>query len=179
MFWTTLLAYQVVWLITVASAGHNHVAPGLLAVAVFAAWRLRISACRSIELRLSAVALALGVLLEGGLTRGGMLIYAAAGNGGGLPAWILALWLAFALTIVPLFGYLQTRPWLAAALGGIAGPLAYLGAARGWHAVRFVPPAWHALLWLGIGWGVALPLLCGLARYWSRNPMSALARSAL
>ena len=61
--------------------------------------------------------------------------------------------------------YLQTRLWLAAALGAAGGPLVYLGAARAWHVVTFPSPSWRALLCLGIGWGLATPALaCSSAR---------------
>jgi len=96
----------------------------------------------------------------------GLIHYGAAWPLPSAPAWLLALWAAFALTIVPLFGYLHTRPWLAAALGAVGGPLAYLGAARGWRALSMLPPQWHALLALSIGWAVAMPTLMGLARHW-------------
>jgi len=178
-FWVILVAYEAVWFITVISAGHGRAWPGLLAAATFAVWRLRRSERRPIELRLMALALGLGLLLDGGLANKGFLVYAAAWPAGIAPTWILGLWLSFALTIVPLFGYLQARPWVAAALGGIGGPLAYLGAARGWQAVRFTPPAWHALLWLAIGWGITLPLLVGLAGYWSRETTRPVGHRAL
>jgi hypothetical protein len=45
--------------------------------------------------------------------------------------------------------------------------------------VRFTPPAWHALLWLAIGWGIALPLLVGLAAHWSRTPTKPSAQDEL
>jgi uncharacterized protein DUF2878 len=178
-FWVILIAYEAAWFITVIGAGHEHAWPGLLAVAIFVAWRLRMSERRSVELRLMALALALGLLSDGGLADTGILVYGAAWPAGFAPAWILGLWLAFALTILPLFGYLQGRPWLASALGGIGGPLAYLGAARGWQSVRFTPPAWHALLWLAIGWGIAVPLLVGLAGYWSRETSRPMGRDTL
>lgn len=177
-FWITLIAYEAVWFISVIGAGRGRSWPALLAVAVFAAWRLGVSTTRSLELRLMGLAFVLGLLFDGVLVHTGLLVYAAAWPAGIAPAWILALWLAFALTIVPLFGYLQGRPWLAAVFGAIGGPMAYLGAARGWHAVSFMPPAWHALLWLALGWGITLPLLTVLARRWSRRPDSAALRSA-
>jgi hypothetical protein len=52
-------------------------------------------------------------------------------------------------------------------LGAIGGPLAYLGASRGWHVTAFVEPLWPALLWLAAGWGLATPLLARLAQRWS------------
>ncbi|HEY9255282.1 MAG TPA: DUF2878 domain-containing protein, partial [Stenotrophomonas sp.] len=48
-------------------------------------------------------------------------------------------------------------------------PLAYLSAARGFGAVQFTSPAWRGLLVLGIGWSVALSLLCCVAQHGSRR----------
>lgn len=96
--------------------------------------------------------------------RVGLIDYAVAWPWAGSPAWILALWWAFALSIVPLLGYLHRRLLLAAVFGAIGGPLAYLGAARGWHVVQFAQPQWHSLLALAAGWAVAMPLLAWLAR---------------
>ena len=61
-------------------------------------------------------ALAIGLVLENLWTGSGLLTYAAPWPWAGSPAWILALWLAFALVIVPLLGYLHRRLWLAALL---------------------------------------------------------------
>jgi len=167
-FWVTLVAYELVWFAAVIGAGHGWNWPGVLATLLFAAWRWVVSAQRGVELRLVVVALLLGVILEGVWVRAGLVSYAAPWPLPAAPAWLMALWVAFALTIVPLFGYLHARPWLAAAFGAIGGPLAYLGAARGWHAVLLPVPAWHTLLALAVGWGFALPLLTALARRWLR-----------
>jgi hypothetical protein len=165
-FWITLCAYEGVWFAAVIGAGRGHVWPGVAAAASFAAWRLSSSQHPGIELRLIAVALLVGALLESTWVSCGLIRYSAAWPWRALPAWLMALWVAFALTILPLFGYLRARPWLAATLGAIGGPLAYLGAARGWHAVRLPTPAWPTLLALALGWGIALPLLTSLARRW-------------
>ena len=108
-------------------------------------------------------ALGIGLLLESVWVGSGLLDYAA-WPWAGPPAWILALWCAFALSIVPLLGYLHRRLLLAAVFGAIGGPLAYLGAARGWDVVQFAQPQWHSLLALAAGWAVAMPLLAWLAR---------------
>ena len=75
-----------------------------------------------------------------------------------------AVFKPLSVAIVPLLGYLHRRPWLAALFGAIGGPLAYLGAARGWDVVQFAQPQWHSLLALAAGWAVAMPLLAWLAR---------------
>jgi hypothetical protein len=123
-----------------------------------------VSPHRLLEARLVLVALAVGLVLENLWVRSGLLDYAAAWPWAGSPAWILALWWAFALAIVPLLGYLHRRLLLAALFGAIGGPLAYLGAARGWDVVQFASPQWHSLLALAAGWALAMPLLAWLAR---------------
>lgn len=167
-----LIAYQVVWFAAVIGAGRGLTWPGVAAVAVFAAWRFALSRQRWVELRLIAVALLLGVLLDSASAMSGWLRYATpspALPAGGAPVWILALWVALALTITQTFAFLRGRPWLAALLGLIGTPLAYLAAARGWHVVDFTAPTWRALALIGIGWAIALPLLIGLARYGSQR----------
>ena len=166
-FWLTLLAYDAVWFTAVAGAGDGKGWPGVIAALAFATARLAFSAHRNIELRLIALALLLGFVLENLCNRAGFIQYAAAWPLPEAPAWLMALWLAFALTIVPLFGYFHARPALAALFGAFGGPLAYLGAAH-WHAVRLSLPVWPALLALAAGWAVALFLLTSLAGRWLR-----------
>jgi hypothetical protein len=165
-FWATFAAYELVWFTAVIGAGHALAWPGVVATLLFAAWRLAVSRHRATELKLIGVALLLGFLLETLWVRLGLIHYAAPWPRQTHPAWLIALWAAFALTVVPLLGYLRQRPWLAAAFGAVGGPLAYLGAARGWHAVLLPAPVWPSLLALAVGWGFALPCLTGLARYW-------------
>ena len=165
-FWLTLLAYDAVWFAAVIGAGNGKGWPGVIAALAFAAWRLAFSAHRNVELRLIALALLIGFILENICARAGFVHYAAAAPLIETPAWLMALWLAFGLTIIPLFGYFHTRPVFAALFGAIGGPLAYLGAAQGWHAVKLLPPVWPALLALAVGWATALALLTSLAGRW-------------
>lgn len=174
-FWTTLVAYQLVWFAAVAGAGRGLLWPGVAAAALFAAWRLAASPCRWIELKLVAVTVALALVLEGAWVSCGLIIYAAPWPLPSSPAWLMALWVAFALTLVPLFGYLQGRPWLAVLVGAVGGPLAYAGAARG-HALQFSTPAWRSLTALSLGWALALPALTALAARWLRQGTAAEAR---
>ena len=165
-FWTTFVAYELVWFAAVIGAGHGLVWPGVAATMLFATWRVAGSAHRVVELKLIAVALLLGFALEDIWVRFGLIRYAAPWPEPAHPAWLLALWAAFGLTVVPLFRYLHGRPWLAALLGALGGPLAYLGAARGWNAVLLPSRPWPSLLALAVGWAAAFPCLTLLARYW-------------
>jgi hypothetical protein len=164
-FWLSLLGYQAVWFIAVIGASHGVAWPAAASMLVYALLQLLIARNWRADLSLMAVALLMGFLLDGALVRGGLASYVAGWSDATLaPVWILALWMAFALTFTQSLRYLQTRLRLAALLGLLGGPLAYLGAARGWHVVTFADPAWRGLLVLGFGWAMATPALAWLAR---------------
>lgn len=165
-FWTALVAYQAVWFFSVIGAGLDLAWPGVIAAATFAAWRLVVTPHRIVELKLMVTSFLLGLVLQIAWVEGGWIRYAAPWPSPLIPAWLMALWLAFGLTIVPLFGFLHARPLLAALLGAVGGPLAFLGAARGWQAATLAQPTWESVLALAAGWAIALPLLTSLAHHW-------------
>ena len=172
--WANLVGYQIVWFASVIGAGRGLWWPGVLAAGTFAVLHAGLypqtSAQRTADLRLMVMAVACGLLLDGGLVWSGLADYAAdegALSVVGAPPWILAMWAAFALTLRHSMGFLLGRPALALALGAVGGPLAYLGAARGWQAIAFAGPTSTTLATLAVGWGLAIPLLTMLAGRWS------------
>jgi hypothetical protein len=52
------------------------------------------------------------------------------GNYALAPTWIVTLWLGFALTVNHSMGWLQDKPFLAAALAALFAPMTYLAGAR-------------------------------------------------
>lgn len=74
-----------------------------------------------------------------------------------IPLWMIALWLAFACTLNVSMRWLQCKPVLAAILGGIFGPLAYLGAAQ--LGVIRLPSPVFSLAWVALEWAIAMPLM--------------------
>jgi Protein of unknown function (DUF2878) len=167
-FWVSLIGYQLVWFAAVIGAGHGLAWPGIAGMLLYAACQLVAARHYKADLSLMATAIVLGLLVDGGMIRAGLASYGAAWPSAALaPAWILALWATFAMTFTQSLRWLQTRLRLAVLLGAMGGPLAYLSASRGWHAVSFVDPAWRGLLWVGIGWALATPVLAWLARRWS------------
>jgi hypothetical protein len=164
-FWFSLVGYQLVWFTTVIGAGRGLAWPGVMATLVYAACQLGAAHYYKADLSLMAMAIMMGLLFDSGLIHAGLVDYAAPWPFAGMaPAWILALWAAFSLTFTQSLAYLQTRLWVATLLGAAGGPLAYLGAARGWHAVKFANPSWRTALCLSIGWGLATPALAWFAR---------------
>lgn len=163
--WANFIGYQIVWLAAVMGAGRGVAWPGIVAAVTFATWRFAVGYERALNLRLIAVALACGALIDGVAASEHLIHYAASSPAlppGGAPLWILALWSAFALTLTRSLAWLSGRAWLAALLGAFGAPAAYLSAARGWHAVALAPPEWRGLLWLAAGWAAATAALAAL-----------------
>lgn len=176
-FWTTLVAHQATWFTAVIAAGTGLTWPGVVAVALFCAWRLAVSHHVRLEIRLGVLALGIGLLLESLWTGSGLLAYSTSGPTGGVPAWILALWVGFALTVVPLLGMLHARPVMAALFGALGGPLAYWGAGQGWGSVQFAEPHALSLLAVAAGWAAAMPMLTMIAHRGLRDRRAVLQTS--
>jgi hypothetical protein len=90
---------------------------------------------------------------------------------------MLGLWANFALSLNHSLGFLDRRFVLAAILGGVAGPLAYLGAARVFGAAEILALLPLALGILALAYALATPMLVALARRW-REAEEALRASA-
>lgn len=163
VFWGNLLGYQAAWLAVVWSAGRDRAWIGMLSCAAFIGWQWSISRMRAADMRVVLAALACSLLVDGVLALSGLLRYAAPHPGLPAPLWIVLLWAAFGMTMNYSMAWLGRHPWVAALVATIGGPLAYLGAARGFGAVVFPTPAWPALLYLAVTWAVALPLLLRFA----------------
>lgn len=157
------LLFQLGWFACVLGAAHGMPWPGVaVAAAVIAchAWR---AAAPLRELSLVLLALVAGGLFESTLVAAGLMHY----QGGVLlpgtaPVWMLSLWGVFATTLNVSMRWLHGRPALAALLGALGGPLAYLSGAR-LGAVRLAP-GHRTVIVLAIGWAALTPLLCALAR---------------
>jgi uncharacterized protein DUF2878 len=171
------LLYQIGWFGCVLNAAVRPLtaaAIALLMVAV-ALWR---TPDRRGEVVLLSLAAVIGTLCDTLFVISSRLYYA-----GALPTplppplpplWDMALWPLFATTLNGALGWLKERLMLAALLGAVAGPLAYVAAAR-LGAVRLGAPS-STLLLLAVAWSVLTPLLLVLARSLSRRQSAAAAR---
>lgn len=173
-FWANLIGYQIVWFCAVIGAGRGLWWPGAAAAAIFIplhfAFARQHRRGRAADFGLLLIALLCGTVLDGTMAITELGRYAAneaALPPGGAPLWILSMWASFALTLRHSMTFLLGRPFLALAFGALGGPLAYLGASRGWQAIVFAEPRWMALLLLAVGWGLAIPVMTMLARQWS------------
>jgi len=161
--WANLLGYQAAWFIAVGCAARGLAWPGIAACLGFAAVAWWHSPLKRGDAWLAGVALGYGLLLDGVLAASGWLGYAAPVPALPAPTWIVALWVAFAMTLRHSLRWVLERPVIAVLFGAIGGPLAYWGAGRGFNAVVFVMPL-QATLMLALGWAVAMATFVAVAR---------------
>ena len=157
-----LLVFKATWTAIVFSAAAGAPAIGVVAVAVAVGLHLWLCDNAESEIRLLMIAAAMGFAWESVLVFSGLLEYSS-GNwvSGMAPYWIVAMWVLFATTLNVGMRWLRRNTATAAIAGGVGGPLAFFaGASTG--AVGFPSPA-IALLTIGIGWAVLLPLLVQIA----------------
>lgn len=156
-----VLLFQAAWFSGVLGAAHGRPWLGPAAALAVVAWHLARARRALPEALLLAAALALGAAFENFLVRGGWLRFETSEIAALAPAWIIALWAAFATTLNVSLRALHRRPAVAAALGAIAAPLAYYAGSR-LGAVEFVNFG-TALVVIAAGWVVLTPVLVSLA----------------
>jgi hypothetical protein len=159
---TNALVFQAGWLCCVLAGAYHLPWLGTLTALLIVAWHVRSAGNPSRELTLILIAGVIGAVWDSFLVYAGWLQYP---SGilfpGTAPHWIVAMWLLFATTLNVSLRWLQGRPALAAALGALAAPGAYFA---GWKLGGVqIPELPLAMLALGAGWAVLLPLLVYLA----------------
>jgi len=157
------VAFQLGWFACVLGAAHGLPWAGSTVVLAIVAWHLRRAVRPRAELVLVLIAAGIGALWDSALAALGLVQFP---HGvlieGTAPHWMVALWMVFATTLNLSLAWLKRSLALAAAFGGVGGPLAYLGGAK-LGALVLVEQG-PALAALALGWGVLTPLLIAVAR---------------
>jgi len=176
--WLNIIGYELVWLAAAWGAVHDLPWLGVLAMVPFVLWYLSRPDGRA-DRPVFVVVLIGGSCLDSIYAASGLIRYASpVPSAHAAPIWIAAIWGAFALTLRHSFRFLHGRPWLAALMGAIGAPLAYLGAGRFGYAVQFTRGEPAALVALALGWAIALPAMLAFAAAMERSRPSDIRRSA-
>jgi hypothetical protein len=157
------LAFQGVWLVCAFGAARGHGTLGIVVALVFAAAMIawsRKPARDALVVIASGVA---GFHIETALVIAGLVRFAAPWPVEILaPAWIVALWMAFGATLPSITDKLGAhRKKIAAVLGAVAGPLAYVAGAR-LGALYLPGPATWSLVVLSVSWAAVMAGLVAL-----------------
>jgi hypothetical protein len=156
--------FQLSWPACVIGAAYGWLWTGLLVVGIMALWQLNRVNRHPLDVRLVAVCLTIGLVLDTAWIRLGLLDYSLSWPAEGIaPLWIMLLWLALALVINHSMKAFKHRLALIGLLGGIGSPLSYFAGSR-FGAVEWLAPAWQVVLATGLSWALLLPLLFWLAR---------------
>ncbi|MEM7344275.1 MAG: DUF2878 domain-containing protein [Chloroflexota bacterium] len=155
---------QAGWFACALGASRGFPWVGVLFAALYLPIHLWGAAQPKHEVRYLIVAGLVGAGADSLLKMTGVVTYASDNSTTWLaPLWIIALWLIFATTLTASLSWLQGRYLLAAALGAIAGPLAYIAGER--FQALFLHENWlTAVITLAVIWAVVLPLLAWLAK---------------
>jgi hypothetical protein len=115
------------------------------------------------EIKLAAVALAVGVAIDTVLQATSVIDFYGWSLAFFSPFWLWLLWVLFAMTLNASLSFLQTKPlWLSALAGMVFGPLTYYAGAQlgaAYFDGSFIHTAVLALVWM-----IALPFLVYVAK---------------
>ena len=152
------VVFEAAWFACILGVAHGQPLWGTVAVVAAIAWHVAISARPATELALVAILCVIGLVAESGVVAQGHVAYPAGQPVAWLaPYWMVALWGEFGIALNVTLRWLKRKPWLAALLGAVFGPLSFLGGVR-LGGARFVDePA--ALVTLGCMWAVLMPLV--------------------
>lgn len=161
------LLYQIVWFACILGAASGLPLIGIGLALLVGGLHLAMARLPESELKVILLTGLIGGAWEYVVVNQGWVRYAGAGSSGFAPAWIIALWLAFATTFNVSLRWLQGRLWLASALGLVGGPLAWYAGQR--MGALELPDPRRALTMIGAGWAVLMPLLLYLT-HWLTTP---------
>jgi hypothetical protein len=151
--------FQSVWFLSLFGAGTHRSWLGAIALAVFTVWHFRATPNPRAELLLVGIACVVGFVVDTTFIQADLLAYSEPLPFAAVaPYWILGMWINFALTLNGSMRWLQGRYLLAAVLGAIGGPLAYVAGIK-LGAAELLASATVVYGALAVVWAIAVPLL--------------------
>jgi hypothetical protein len=153
-----VVVYQCVWFACVLGAAARQPLIGIALALVAVLLHLSMARDPLRELPVIGLAMVAGAGFDSLLVATGLVrMDQAVLTGGVLPLWMVALWAAFATTLNVSLRALRGRYLLSATIAAVGAPLAYsAGAGLGALQIGHWLPA---LLAIGMGWALLLPLL--------------------
>ena len=163
-FVVNAVVFQICWLACVVGSAYGLTWPSILAFLVLAIWQLHPKRRAPADIKLLVIALVLGISVDSFWIQLGFLEFTTQWPLVNFaPAWILMLWLGFALTVNHSLEWLKAHPLLPAATGLIGGPLAYFAGLK-FGAVEFLTDPILIAASIGIAWALSMMILVRFSR---------------
>lgn len=158
-----LIGFQIGWFSCVLGGANQLPWFGVLLSAMILLIHIKRAAHPAMEARLIFAALIIGLMFDGVLLNLHWIAFAPTPHWPDQlpPPWMVVLWGLFASTINISLAWLQHKRVMAILIGAIAGPVAYWSGAR-LGGLQLTQPI-AALIYLSIGWAIAVPVLFKIA----------------
>lgn len=152
------IALEIAWFACVLGGAKDYPFAGTMVAGAVIGLHLLLARKPGAEARLIAIAAAIGLAWDSVLVALGLFSYPTGNFATGFaPYWIVAMWAVFATSLNLSLAWLKGRLWLAALVGFVGGPVAYLAGERlGGVQMSDVTLALAAQ---ALGWALLLPLL--------------------
>jgi len=150
-----ILLYQAVWFLCVYLETMGAFISLLLLII-----HLYFTPCRIKDLRMMALLLGVGVVIDGALYLAGFMTYNVPAMP--IPFWLAVVWLALATLPHHSLKWLKGRTFLSSLFGAVGGPLAYWAGVK-LGAASFELALLPSLALLAIIWGVLWPITMYIA----------------
>jgi len=151
--------FQITWFACVVGSAEGLSWPAFAACAVLAIYQLQAKRRHVTDLKLVLVSIVLGLIVDTLWVQSGVLIFTDQRPFAALaPAWIIALWVGFALTINHSLAWLDRTPLLPAVVGAIGGPMSYLAGLK-LGAVEYQQGIALISVYLAVAWAISLTIL--------------------
>jgi hypothetical protein len=164
--------FKIGWLSCVYGAASGLALEGCILALFIVAFSIKQASNKLAELLTLALITLVGVIWESLVASQYLMVYATQSNtqpeGWALdglvlaPYWLIVMWALFATTINQSMAWLKDKLILAAGMGAIFGPMAFIAGEK-LGAVEFINES-AAMMVLAVGWGVLMPLICIIAK---------------
>lgn len=158
---SNFVLFQLSWFACVIGASKAMPWVGVAITAVVVAWHIMQAPQKKPEIILTLICLLIGAVFDQAIVSSELITYMHHGWSTALvPAWILAMWLAFSTLLNVGLRWMRGLYIVAILFGAIGGPLAYMGAEK---LGAVILHGNNSYIVLSLGWAIITPLLLAIA----------------
>ncbi len=165
------MLFNGVWIACVAGSAKQLLWPAILSCAVLAIYQLQSSRRHPSDIKLVFISVILALIVDSIWIQAQFMDFTDKRPFASIaPAWIIFLWVGFALTVNHSLKWLAIHPLLPAITGAIAAPITYFAGIK-LGAVVYTADVTTVSIGLAIAWAVALTVLVEVGKRGNPAPV--------